>query len=209
LSDKLICIIFDNIHKIQFMDIETRRLRNAFIIPVIFVVIIWTIKLVEIIFQIDLGYLGVYPLKASGLIGVITSPLIHGDIAHLAANSLPLLVLSFMIFYFYRDIAYYILILLYILPGLWTWFLASEGYHIGASGVAYALASFLFFSGLIRKDAKLMSLSLVVVFLYGSMIWGVIPNFIPEKNISWESHLMGGGSWFDFSNIFQETRTSR
>ena len=173
------------------MSDERKKLIQSIFIPSLFVLLLWLIKGVELIFSIHLGFLGIYPLRPEGLPGIVFSPLIHGDVKHLAANTIPLLVLGASIFHFYREIAYKVLILLYIIPGIWVWFGAREAYHIGASGLIYGLASFLFFSGLIRRDGKLMALSLLIVFLYGSMVWGIFPNFIPEKNISWESHLMG------------------
>lgn len=173
------------------MSIERKKLLHSIIVPALFVAALWLIKFGEIIFSADLSFLGIYPLKVRGLPGILLSPLIHGDIRHLAANSLPLLLLGSGIFYFYREIAYRVIILLYIIPGIWVWFGAREAYHIGASGLIYGLASFLFFSGLLRRDGKLMALSLLIVFVYGSMVWGIFPNFIPQSNISWESHLMG------------------
>ena len=173
------------------MNEDKKRLLLSLVFPAIFLGLIWMVKLAEIVFSIDLGFLGVYPLKASGLIGIFTYPLIHGDLSHLAANSVPVFVLGFMIFYFYKEIAWKIILLIYLLSGVWLWFLARDAYHIGASGLIYGMASFVFFSGLIRRDVRLISVSLVVIFLYGSMIWGVFPDFFPDRNISWEGHLMG------------------
>lgn len=173
------------------MSDERKKLLQSIFIPSLFVLLLWIVKGVELVFSVDLGFLGIYPLQPAGLPGILLSPLIHGDVRHLAANTVPLLILGTSVFYFYREIAATVLLLLFIIPGIWVWFGAREAYHIGASGLIYGMAAFLFFSGLIRKDGKLMALSLLVVFLYGSMVWGVFPNFLPEKNISWESHLMG------------------
>ncbi|HNS16931.1 MAG TPA: rhomboid family intramembrane serine protease [Bacteroidales bacterium] len=173
------------------MSDERKKLLQSIFIPSLFVIFLWLIKAAELIFTLDLGFLGIFPLRPEGLPGIVLSPLIHGDVKHLAANTIPLLVLGTCIFYFYREIAGRILLLMYIIPGIWVWFGGREAYHIGASGLIYAMAAFLFFSGLIRKEGKLMALSLLVVFLYGSLVWGIFPNFLPEKNISWEGHLMG------------------
>ncbi|MCX6233556.1 MAG: rhomboid family intramembrane serine protease [Bacteroidetes bacterium] len=173
------------------MDQEKRGFINSLVFPSILLVLIWLIRGIEVLFSIDLGFLGISPLKLSGLIGIITAPLIHGSISHLAANSLPLFVLTVAIFYFYREIAWQIVLLIWFTTGLWTWFIARDAYHIGASGVIYGMASFLIFSGLIRKDMRLSIVSFIVVFLYGSFVWGVFPDFFPDREISWESHLMG------------------
>jgi len=173
------------------MTTEKRKITLKLAFPVIFLILLWLVKIFEISSGIDLVFLGILPLKLKGLIGIITSPLIHSDLSHLMANSLPVLILSVTIFYFYKEIAYKIFFLVYLFSGIWVWFGAREAYHIGASGLIYGMGSFLFVSGLIRKDTRLMAISMIVIFIYGSMIWGVFPDFFPERNISWESHLMG------------------
>ena len=182
------------------MPSEKRKLIHSLIFPALFIFIMWMVKFSEIIFNIDFKDLGVYPRSVYGLIGIISSPFIHADFAHLIANSLPLFFLSFMLFYFYREISYKIFFLIFFVTGIWVWFGGRESFHIGASGIVYGLASFLFFSGIIRRNTKLMGITLVIAFLYGSMIWGIFPEFFPEKNISWESHLSGllGGLIFAY-----------
>jgi len=171
---------------------DRRKITLSLIYPSIFVVVIWLVKFVEIIFKIDLGVYGLQPLHAKGLIGIITAPLLHVSFSHLFANSIPLFILSGLLFYFYRVIAWRIFIMIWLLTGLWVWFLAREdSIHIGASGIVYGLAAFLFFSGIIRRDAKLMAITLLIAFLYGGMVWGIFPQFFPRERISWESHLMG------------------
>ncbi len=170
---------------------EKKRLLYSLVIPFLFVFLLWVIKTFEVLTETDLAFLGVYPLKWQGMIGIVTSPLIHADFAHLISNSIPLLILGGSLFYFYKDIAFRVVALIYVVTGIWTWVFAREAYHIGASGLVYGLASFLFISGLVRRNNSLMALALIIAFLYGSMVWGVFPEFFPEKNISWESHLMG------------------
>jgi membrane associated rhomboid family serine protease len=135
---------------------------------------------------------GLIPLKARGLIGIVTAPLLHADWAHLFANSIPLLILGAFLFYFYKEIAWLILGLLYVITGIWVWtFARGNGIHIGASGIIYGLVSFLFFSGIIRREKSLMVITMLVAFLYGGLIWGLFPQLFPHQPISWESHLMG------------------
>ena len=167
---------------------ENKRFFYSLIIPVLFIILLWIIKISEILLKIDLSFLGIFPLKAKGLIGIITAPLIHSDFEHLTANSIPILILGTGLFYFYNKVALKVFGLSYIIANIWIWFGARQAYHIGASGLVYSFASFLFFSGVIQKNIRLMAISLLVVFLYGSMIWGVLPI---QPHISWESHLMG------------------
>lgn len=167
---------------------EKKRFLYSLVFPVLFLIVIWMVKISEILLDIDFAFLGIYPLKAKGLIGIITAPLIHSDIEHLIANSIPILILGTGLFYFYNKIAYKVFFLSYFIANIWIWFGARQAYHIGASGLVYSFAAFLFFSGIIRKNVKLVAISLLVVFLYGSMIWGVLPI---QPHISWESHLLG------------------
>ncbi|MHC1707188.1 MAG: rhomboid family intramembrane serine protease [Bacteroidales bacterium] len=173
------------------MDSDKKKILSSLLYPFVLILIIWGIKLYEISRHTSLSFLGTYPKQWEGLIGIITSPLVHENWSHVMANSGPLLVLGGVIFYFYRRIAWYVLGLSWFITGLWVWAFAREAYHIGASGVVYALVSFVFTSGVLRKDNRLLALSLLVVFLYGSLIWGIFPQLFPDKNISWESHLMG------------------
>ena len=129
-----------------------------------------------------------FPQKISGLKGIFLSPFIHKDFKHILNNSYPLLILIGLLFSFYKKIALQILIWLYLISGFWLWIIGRPAFHIGASGIIYALAGFLFLSGLIRKNRSLSAISLLVIFLYGSMIWGIIPI---SKSISWEGHLAG------------------
>ena len=155
----------------------------------VFVALIVFIKLAEN----HLGYkgikLGVFPRTLEGMLGIITAPFIHGDWKHLFNNALPLIVLGTSLRFFYKEISKEVFFWSWLMSGLWLWSIGRPSFHIGASGLVYALASFLFFSGLIRKHTRLMAVSLVVVFLYGSLIWCIFPI---KTHISWEGHLSGG-----------------
>lgn len=176
----------------QLHDEEKIKVFRSIFYPMVFAILIWTIMGIDVVFELDLHRFGLYPLQIKGLPGIFTSPFLHADFAHLFANTIPLLILGSLLFYFYRDIAWMILSLLYLITGVWVWFLGDEGsLHIGASGVIYGIASFLFFSGIIRREKGLMVITMLVAFLYGGLIWGLFPQLFPNKPISWESHLMG------------------
>jgi len=152
------------------------------------VLLIWSVFYVEIRYQINLNQYGIYPQKISGLKGIVFSPFIHSSVEHLYNNTIPLAVLTAALFYFYRNIALKILLIGIIISGLFTWAIGRPSYHIGASGVIYLLASFIFFKGIFTKYYRLVALSLIVVFIYGSMLWYIFPI---EEGISWEGHLGG------------------
>lgn len=170
---------------------DRARIVQSIIFPTIFIVLIWMVKALELLLDTRFSHFGIMPMKAEGLIGIITSPFLHGDIAHLSANTIPFWVLGSLLFYVYRQISWKVITLIWLVTGIWVWFWGREAYHIGASGVIYGLASFLFFSGIFRRDGRLLAITFLVAFLYGSLIWGLFPDLFPKKNISWESHLMG------------------
>lgn len=144
---------------------------------------------------------GILPRNPKGLLGIITAPLIHADWKHLIDNSIPAFILSLALFYFYRGISYRIFFLIYFIGNTLVWIIGREAYHIGASGIIYGLAAFLFLSGMIRKIRNLMAISLIVVFIYGSMIWGLLPY---DYKISWEGHLMGAISGVILAILFRD-----
>lgn len=157
-------------------------------IPMLFIGLLWLIKTFETVFSLNLTHGGVYPRSFEGLLGILTYPLIHGDWAHLYNNTMPLLVLGTALFYFFPKGAFRISGLIYLFSGICVWIIGSPAWHIGASGLVYGLAFFHFWNGIFSNDRKLMAISLVVVFLYGSMVWGLFP-LRPES--SWEGHLGG------------------
>lgn len=170
-----------------------RQLYQSLFYPALFVILCWISFAFQESGHRNLTHLGVLPREAAGLPGIVTSVFIHGDLGHIASNSIPLLVLGGMLFYFYKRIAKPVSIWLWLISGLWLWIGGRNNtefptYHIGASTLIYALATFLFFSGIFRRHLQLMAASAIVVFLYGGIMWGVFP---VKAEISWEGHLFG------------------
>lgn len=180
------------------MDIAVKRLYLSMFFPAVFLLLLWLVFFVDMSMKLDLVYHGLFPRKISGLQGILFGPLIHGGIKHIVANSLPLFALSSLLFYFYRNLSFKVLAICYLFSGVLVWIIGRPSYHVGASGIIYGLAAFLFVSGLIRKHLGLMAISFLVAFQYGSMIWGIFPI---EDKVSWESHLSGmvigvGLAWY-------------
>ncbi len=161
---------------------------RALYFPVSFVVVLWIMHIYKITFLDGYPSLGIYPRETFGLQGILTAPLSHGDFEHLISNSVPLLGSLFIIFLFYKRVAFLSFFLIYLLTGAAVWLFGREVFHIGASGVVYGLISFIFWSGVFRRNIKSIILSLVVVILYSGLLYGVLPT---EDGISWESHLFG------------------
>ena len=174
---------------------------NVILIPALLVFIIWFIYWIEIKFGFNFNKYGVYPRDLIGFRGIFLTHFIHSNTNHLFNNSVPLFVLTGSLIYFYKDVAYKVLIFGALLTGLATWLIARESYHIGASGVVYALFSFVFFSGIIKKHYRLVALSLSIIFLYGSMIWYILPI---KDGMSWEGHLSGFLVGLGFSIVYRK-----
>ena len=185
---------------------KTKNLFKILFVPMMFLLIMWTTHLFQFVFNISFIKLGVLPKTYIGLKGIFLSPFIHKDWSHLINNSYPILVLGTLLFYSYKKIAYRIFFLLFIFSGVLLWMIGRQSFHIGASGIIYSLASFLFFSGIIRKNPPLTAISLVVLFLYGSMIWGLFPI---NKFSSWEGHLSGFITGLVISILFREDGPKR
>ncbi len=167
---------------------DTRRLRQAAIVAACFVGIIWLIWLLDLTFGLQLGRFGVFPREADGLVGIVAGPLIHSSFEHVFSNTLPLLILGSAFLYAYPKSARVGIPAIYAGSGLGVWLFARSSYHIGASGLTYGMMFFLFTLGILRRDRLSIAISLTVFFLYGSMVWGILPI---KAGISFESHLSG------------------
>ena len=172
--------------------------------PLYFVLLLWFVFWFEIKFNFNFTKYGLYPRTFKGFIGIFISPFLHGDVKHLFNNSIPLFVLLVNLFYFYRKLALTVLIYGTFLLGFMTWIIARNSYHIGASGIVYLLFSFIFFSGLLQKNYRLIAVSLMVIFLYGGMIWYIFPT---KEGISWEGHLSGLVVGLLFAIRFRKTNS--
>lgn len=180
---------------------EYKKLKYSLVLPLAFVAMLWIVYLVQSVLGSGFYNLGVYPRKLYGLLGIFFMPFIHADYKHLFGNSVPLVVMGTGIVFFYRSLSYKVFFIIWFVSGVLLWMGGRPSFHIGASGIVYGLASFLFFSGAIRRDARLAAISLVIVFLYGGMIWGVLPIW---PAISWEGHLFGGISGLACAIIYRQ-----
>jgi len=159
----------------------------------IFISILWIITIVDSILPFEFCQYGIVPRTLKGLIGIISAPLLHANFFHLLSNTLPLFVLLLVLFTFYTDDALDVVILSVLIGGSLVWIFGRASSHVGISGLIYSLAAFLILAGIIRKDIKLFLISLLIIFLYGGLIWGVFPT---RYWISWEGHLFGAIAGF-------------
>jgi membrane associated rhomboid family serine protease len=179
---------------------------KALLPSLIILLIIWIVFYLDNHFNLQLYFFGLQPRKLIGIMGIFLMPFIHGDIFHVLSNTFPLLILLTLLNYNYSEIRIKVQTGIYLISGFLIWCFADFdenaghiNYHIGASGIIYGLSGFLFFSGILRKRKDLFGISLLVTFLYGTLIWGIFPEsfqkaiqYISSKErISWEGHLFG------------------
>ena len=172
---------------LYFTDTSMRKYLLVF--PIGTVAIMWLVFGIQTLTGIDFGVFGIHPRDTSSLLGILTCPLVHGSWEHLLSNTLPLLIFGVILFLSYEKFAIWICILNYVFTGFLVWLFARDSFHIGASGIIYGLASYLFFSGFFRFDIKAIAIASGVAIFYGGMIWGILPI---QPGVSWESHLFGG-----------------
>ncbi len=173
-------------------DYDRLLVRRSWLFAGGFTLLLWLVRTVEWGTSTSFGSLGIFPRHASGMLGILTAPLVHGDFVHLLSNTFPMLLLLAAVFFIYPKIALQVFIAIYLITGFWVWIAAREAYHIGASGLVYGLAAFLFFSGIFRRDARSMAVALAIAFLYSGMLQGLLPG--PDTSVSWESHLLGAAA---------------
>lgn len=175
----------------------------AIIVPFIMLSLMWIGFALQQIGWFESCTGALIPFVPEGLKGIILSPLLHGSWEHLLSNSLPIGVLLFLLYEFYPELASKVFFRGWLFTGALIWLLPPSLFFdsiytciIGASGLVYMLAFFLFFSGVFRWNVKLLTISLLVVLYYGSLIWGMLPEELfsqlqEPSRISWQAHAAG------------------
>lgn len=181
--------------------LDANRLFYALWTTALFLLLIWGVYAINEAYALNWRRWGNHPRECEHWTGVFTYPFLHGDLEHLWNNTATFFTLNGLLFYFYRSIAARTWILLYLLSGVGLWVFAKGGNHIGASGINYALAAFLFTSGVVRKSQLLLRVTLLVAFLYGGMVWWMLPI---DEHISWEGHIAGALSGLLMAVVFRK-----
>ncbi len=201
-----------NIDNTSWYTLEKKRARLALLPSIVFVVLVWIAYIIDYagVLPSNFPHLGILPGVGRGIVGIFFSPFIHNSFSHLLSNTLPLLILIWFLFYFYSKIAFSVFICLWLCSGLLTWIIGRGGYHVGASGLVFALLFFLFFSGIVRKYIPLIAVSLIVAFIYGSTVWSIFPiTEMIDASISWEGHLSGAIAGLVFALVFRKQGPQR
>jgi membrane associated rhomboid family serine protease len=156
----------------------------------VLVVIAWVLELADLLlFQRSLDALGIRPRTLFGLWGILFAPFLHGGLAHLAANTVPFLVLGWLTML--RGVSQFVVItlLIMLLGGLGVWLFApSNTVHIGASGIIFGYLGYLMLRGFFERSFGAIAIAIVVGIVYGSALWGVLPL---RYGVSWQGHLFG------------------
>lgn len=184
----------------------------AIYMTLLLIAMLWFVKIAELLFEIPLTNYGIRPREISGLIGILTTGFLHANFVHLISNSIALLVVMPLLYYFYRPVALKIMLSGYIMTGIFTWIIAAGGNHIGASGLVYMIFGFLVLSGFIRRHYRLMAVGFLMLIVHSTFSGSLLMKFIPEMNkpnISWEGHLSGFVSGLILAVVYRKEGPQR
>ncbi len=163
-------------------------MKKKITLVIIVIAILWGIRIIDIILPLNLNNLGIVPRSLVGLRGILFAPFLHGGFAHLISNTIPLFILMMTMLIFYEKTAIHVFVFSALVGGAFVWIFARSATHIGASGVIFSLVGYILASGVFRKNFKSILIALIIFFIYGGIIWGVLPT---RPGISWEGHLFG------------------
>lgn len=166
-------------------------LRKSITVAASFAALLWGLKLIEFMLDLDLHHLAIYPRAFPGLVGIVTAPLVHGSWQHLAGNTLPLVLLGSMLIYGYPKSRYWALAGIWLLSGIGVWLFARSSYHLGASGITHGMFFYLFVGGMLRRDKRSAALLMIAFYMYGGMVLTIFPG---DPGVSFESHLFGASA---------------
>ena len=169
----------------------------------IFIAIIWVVFLIDLLIPfIDLDQYGIIPRQINGLLGIITAPFLHANLLHIVSNTVPLIILLFILFKFYEKQAFLVVILSILIGGSLVWLFGRNAIHIGASGLIYSLAAYIITFGFLQKRILNIVISIIIIFLYEGLIWGILPT---KFYVSWEGHLFGAVAGVFLAFMFNNT----
>ncbi len=170
------------------METSNQKKPSSFLIPVYFAAILWVVEAVNFLTGHKLSMLGIYPRTLKGLIGIPLSPFLHSGITHLLLNTVPLIVLGCLIILHGRKIFQEVTLFIIAAGGAGIWIIGRSSYHVGASGLIFGYFGYLVSIGIFNKRISSLIVSLITVFIYGGLFWGMLPTM---SRVSWEGHLCG------------------
>jgi len=154
-----------------------------------FVVLLWVSEIADAVLGLRLDREGIRPLETDGLSGILVAPLLHGGFGHLVANTVPLLVLGFVLVLSGVRRALAVTAVVWLVGGLGTWLFGGEGtLHIGASGLVFGWLTYLIVRGFFSRRPGQITAGVVIFLFYGGLLLGVLPG---QPGVSWQGHLFG------------------
>ena len=167
---------------------QNKRLSQSILYSILGISLLWCIKSAEILFGWNLSFMGLVPLSAQGLLGILTAPLVHGSLEHIFNNTFAILILASFLYYGYPKSWWKVTVLVWVLSGIGVWLFARQATHIGASGITHGLFFFLFVASIFRRDKSSVAIMMIAFLLYGGMTMTIFPR---EEGISFEYHFFG------------------
>jgi membrane associated rhomboid family serine protease len=166
--------------------------RTALLGSVAFVALLWVLEVVDqttgSALDAEVFANGITPRDTDGLVGILLAPLLHGGFGHLAGNTVPLLVLGFLLLLSGVPRALAVTAVVWLTAGAGVWLVGASGVHLGASVLVFGWLAFLLVRGVFARNLGQVALGLVLLVVYGGVLWGVLPG---DPGVSWEGHLFG------------------
>jgi membrane associated rhomboid family serine protease len=150
--------------------------------------VMWVVEIIDLLPGTDLDRWGIQPRELGGLVGIVTMPFLHGGFGHLLSNTIPFVIMGSLIAAGGLARFFTVSAIIVVVAGVGTWLLGPDHtVHIGASALVFGYLTYLLTRGLFDHKPTYLLLGLVVLFLYGGVLWGVLP----RPGISWQAHLFG------------------
>ena len=165
-----------------------QKANRSFSLIIYFIAILWAVEVVNLLTGHEFIKWGILPRTVKGLVGIPLSPFIHTGIMHLIFNTGPILILGGLISWRGKWIFLEKTFFIILVGGLGLWIIGRSSYHVGASGLIFGYFGYLVSRGIFKKSISSLIVSLITVFAYGGLIWGLLPTY---SWISWEGHLCG------------------
>ncbi len=153
-----------------------------------FVAFIWVVELINFSMGHRFSDWGILPRTLKGLKGIPLSPFLHASLIHIMMNTIPLAVLGGFVMLNGRRTFFEISIIIILVSGIALWLFGRSSHHVGASGLIFGYFGYLVLRAWYDRSLKSVVVAFATVFLYGGIIWGLLPIF---SRISWEGHLFG------------------
>ena len=165
------------------------RPKQAALVALSFTLLLYLVELADVILPGDLDQGGIHSRELSGLDGVVFAPLLHAGWSHLFANTVPVLVLSFLAMAAGLGRFALVTAIIWVVSGLGVWLIGpANSVTVGASGLAFGWLAYLLVRGIFNRAAGQILVAVVLLGVWSGMLAGLLPG---TPGVSWQGHVFG------------------